>query len=156
MALYIAQTDLESALSPQTVLALFDDTNTGVVSSVALAAVLTRACANVDSFLARTFTGPFPIQGTPPALVVEAAIEFAKAFAFERHPDYVRTFGQNYNAASQYERALALMERVADALQQLPDWAANIKPKNVGAIVYSAGPRMIVDSPDGTSNGGDF
>ena len=154
---YIAQSDLENALSPQTVAALYDDQNVGSAYAPAITAVLTRASTMVDSYLARVFQGPFPVPQLPvPQAIVDATLEFAIVMSFERHPDYVRTFGEEQRSGSRWKRAIDLMERICDGLQEIPDWNLQPKAGNIGGVIYSAGPRTIVDNTDGTSNTGDF
>lgn len=154
---YITQADLEGALSPATVLALFNDQDQGVVYAPALLLVLTRASAEVDSYLARNFKGPFPVPQTPvPAVIKNCAIEFAIAYSFERHPEYVHTYGEQYRGTTRYKRACEMAERLATGLQETPDWVLQPRGGNVGGIIYSAGPRTIIDGPNGESNGGDF
>lgn len=155
--LYVTQEDLENALSPPTVTALFDDAGLGVPSVGALTGVLERASRRVDSYLARVYVGPFPVTQTPvPMVIKDAALEFAIAFSFERHPEYVHTYGETYRGASRYKRACEMMDRLCQGQQEIPDWVLQPKPRNVGGIITSAGPRTIINSPDGTNNGGDF
>lgn len=156
MATYLNQTDLENAINVQTVLAIFDDAGTGTINQVALTDCLSRASAMVDSYLARVYRGPFPITQTPfPAMIKIAAIDFAVAYAFERHPEYVRSYGEE-KRQERWARARDMMERICDGLQEMPDYTAQPKQANLGGIVYSAGPRTIIDNFDGTANGGDF
>lgn len=154
---YITQADLEGALSPATVLALFNDGDLGVVSTTSLLSVLVRASTEVDSYLARVYKGPFPVTQVPvPAIIKNCTIEFAIAFSFERHPEYVQTYGEQYRGTTRYKRACEMAERLATGLQETPDWVLSPKGQNVGGIIYANGPRTIIDSPNGTSNGGDF
>lgn len=154
---YITKADLEAALSPATVLALFNDEDQGTVYMPALLTLLQRASNEVDSYLARSFKGPFPVAQSPvPAIIKNCTIEFAIAFSFERHPEYVHTFGEQYRGSTRYARACAMAERLATGLQETPDWVLYPKGTNVGGIIVNSGPRTIVDSPDGTYNGGDF
>lgn len=154
---YISQADLEAALSPATVLGLFNDQDQGVVHAPSLLLVLTRASAEVDSYLARVFKGPFPIAQTPvPAVVKNCALEFAIAYSFERHPEYVHTYGEQYRGTTRYKRACEMAERLATGLQETPDWVLSPRGGNVGGIIYSDGPRTIIDGPNGEYNGGDF
>lgn len=154
---YATQADLENQLSPATVLALFNDQDTGAVHAPAMDAVLTRASSWVDSFLARVYRGPFPVTQSPvPAAIKDATIEFAIAFAFERHPEYVHTFGEAYRSTARFKRACDMMERICNGLQEIPDWLLQPKSLNIGGVITVSGPRTIIDNPDGTNNGGDF
>ena len=51
MSKYIDQADLEAAISPQTLAELYNDLNTGVLNTVALALNIDRAEGEVDSRL---------------------------------------------------------------------------------------------------------
>lgn len=156
-AFYITQEDLEAQLSPTTVMRLFDDENTGTANASAINRVLSRACSWVDSFLARVYRGPFPVPQRPvPQVIIDCALEFAIAFSFERHPEYVATYGESYRADSRFERACAMAERLCNGLQEIPDWVLQPKAGNIGGIVMDNAQRVILDSPDGTRNNGDF
>jgi len=154
---YVTQEDLEQALSPATVLALYNDLNNDSVNPTALEGVLIRATTWVDSYLATQYLGPFPVPQTPvPMMIKMAALEFAIAFSFERHPEYVLTYGESFRATARFKRACEIMERIISSQQQIPDWALQPKGKNVGGIINSTGPRTIIDGPNGENNGGDF
>ena len=155
--LYATQQDLEWNLSPSTVQALFDDNREGQVSSEAIIGVLVRARDWVDSFLARVYLGPFPVIQTPvPGSIKNCTVEFAIAFAFERHPEYVHTYGEAYRSITRFKRACEMAERLCNGMQEIPDWILQPKPRNIGGIITYSGPRTIVDNPDGSRNGGDF
>jgi hypothetical protein len=156
VAFYIAQSDLENATSPQTVLACFDD-GSGQINQNALNSVLARACGQVDSYLARVFKPPFPVVQAPaPQMIQTAATDFAVAYMFERHPEYVKTYSEK--RAELWKRASAMMERICDGLQELPDYTAQPKQRNIGGPIYTPAyePRTIIDARDGTYQGGDF
>ncbi len=154
---YASQEDLEHQLSPTTVRALFDDQNSGQAYVAAVNAVLQRASDMVDSYLARVYKGPFPVAQTPvPSAIRAATLEFAIAYSFERHPEYVHTYGEEYRSTTREKRAIAMMERIANGLQEIPDWTLQPKQLNIGGIITFSGPRTIIDNPDGTPNGGDF
>lgn len=155
--LYATQEDLESALSPSTVIALFEDTNNGHVDRKAIVAVLNRASRMVDSHLARVYRGPFPVSQVPvPEIIKAVTIEYAMAFSFERHPEYVHTYGEEYRSKSKFERAESMAERLVTGQLEIPDWTLQPKGGNIGGIILSDGPRTIIDGIDGSSNGGDF
>lgn len=136
---------------------LFDDDGNGVINQTALTAVLDRASRHIDSYLARVFVGPFPVTQAPvPAAIKLATLEFAIAYSFERHPEYIHTYGEHYRAKSRYDRAVEMIEKICTSQQEIPDWALQPKGRNVGGIIVDAGPRTIIDGVDGTYNGGDF
>ena len=150
MALYITQADLEGFIGPTVVAAIFDDDNSGAVSQTALTEILTLACFRVDAKIARVYSGPFPLT-TVPQMVKHAALLFAKALSYERSTEYVRQYGD-----APMKAAKEFIEEVCEARAYLTDNAGQPVPLNVGGIVTNSGPRVLVDSPDGTSNGGDF
>lgn len=155
--LYVTIEDLEAALSRSTVVALFDDEGNGTPNEKTITATLARASRTVDSYLARVYLGPFPVTQKPvPEQIKNAALEFAISFSFERHPEYVHTYGEQYRAGSRYKRATEIMDRLCQGQQEIPDWTLQPKPRNVGGIIYAAGPRTIIDGPNGEYNGGDF
>jgi len=154
---YATQEDLEHQLSPATVQNLFDDQNMGSVYTPALDAVLLRASSWVDSFLARVYRGPFPVTQSPvPQAIKDACLEFAISFSFERHPEYVQTYGETYRSTVRFKRACEMMERICNGMQEIPDWTLQPKQLNIGGIITVSGPRTIIDNPDGSSNSGDF
>lgn len=150
----VTQADLENALSPQTVLALFDDNNDGTADPAPIAAVCARATARADSWLAGVYDGPFPLTGTLPAMYTELALEYAVAFSFERHPEYVRSFGE-VPRAERWKRADEMGMRLQAAVLRMPDHSQKV-PANVGTPAYDGASRIYVDSVDGTKNSGDF
>lgn len=153
---YVTATDLRAALSPSTYLAIFDDDNDGTANADVVALVLQRAHAEVISHLPRAFRGaPGDIPADLRPLLQSAELDFAMAFSFERHPEYVRSFGEGQRL-SFYKRGRDTMERVATGAQWPTSDTTTLAPRTVGGIVYDHGPRVLTDSPDGTSNGGDF
>lgn len=151
MGTYIEQINLERALSPATVLAIFDDDPpTGRVNQEAIAEIIERAEAEVDSWLVGIYDLPIPAPYD--RLLKVAAIDFAVAFSFERHPEYVKTFGEE-KRAERWKRGSDRMMRIRDGLQRLPDQPSpDTAPKNSGAVVYDHGDRTMVDNSDGTVN----
>lgn len=157
VAPYATREDLEAAISAGTVAALFNNVQTNAVDTAALLKVLTRASARVDGWLATVFLGPFPVEQTPvPAIIVDAALEFAIAFSFMRHPEYVQTYGEEYRAQTRLASANEMMERITSGEIRLPDWVLQPKGQNVGGYVVDGGHRIISTDPDGTENSGDF
>lgn len=129
---YISQGDLESALSADTVLRLYDDGD-GQVDTLALDFQIDSAEAEVDSWILGNYDEPLLVQAD--RLVKRAAVLFLIHLSFDRHPEYVRTFGEDKRHEGAYERATALMERIAKAIQRLPDQPG--PPANVGGDVSS-------------------
>jgi hypothetical protein len=154
---YLVQLDLETALSRPTVAAIFTDPDgDGSLDQFAIEDVINRAEGEVDSFLIPVIDITSPNLNRFDRLLKLAAVEFAVCFSFERHPEYVKTFGEDPRSTSRYQRAVKRMERIQSAVQELPDQNGAVRPANVGAIIYDSGPRMICDSPDGTQNSDGF
>lgn len=154
--LYVTPADLKFAINQQTLAACFDD-GSGGVDTAALLFVLRRATDRCRGFLPRAYLAS-PAgspAGVVPAGVRNAAIEYAVCFAHERHPEFVRAFPQD-----EHERRLAradrLMEKIATGAEYLADSPPAALPATVGGLVYDSGERVVVDSPDGTRNRGDW
>ena len=86
-----------------------------------------------------------------PELIRMSSMLWGKALAFERHPEYVKTFGDGPRKAAE-----AFLDRLIAARSYLADALSMTKPNNVGGVVYNRGPRMTLDNTDGTPNSGDF
>jgi len=160
---YLTSADLIARINPTTFVAIFDDANTNDpddVNDVSVLAVIHEAEAEVDSYLITQYPMPLPalVGGAIDRLVKLAALDFAQALAWRRHPEYVRSFGESHRADDLEVRARARMLRIQEAIQQLPDQAElnGQRPRNVGGLVFDDGPRTIIPWPDGTDNGGDF
>lgn len=142
MGTYIDATALETALTPATYLELFCDTpNSSTVNTTAVNQVIDRAEGLVDSYLLGFYS--YPLDPATDRLIVSAALMFAQALAFMRHPEYVRTYGE-VGRVELYKEAHAMMLRIQAAKQRLPDVGQVQTPKNVGAIYTTPGPVLIV------------
>ena len=156
MGKYIDQTALELRLSPQTVAAIYTDGNTGEINTAAISAIIDDAEGEVDSYLIG-YAGPYPLTDPVDRLVALCALDFAIAFSFRRDPAYVRQFGDDPRSYGTYTRAKERMSRIQSATQKLPDQPApGTAPLNVGGVVVSCGPRLMVASSDGRQNGDGF
>jgi hypothetical protein len=155
MGKYINQVDLENALSAPTVKKIFTDPLSTTLNTAAIADVIDRAEGEVDSFLITVIDINSPNLNRFDRLLRQAAIDFAKVFAFERHPEYEKTVGEDPRGSSLYKRAKDRMERIQSAVQELPDQPA-VRPTNTGAVIHATGPRMMIDGLDGTRNGDGF
>lgn len=152
MAAYFGQANLENFLGTATVLALFDDNNTGVVNTTALNDIAAQASARLDGKLARVYSGPFPIAQTPlPENIVHAALLYGKYFAYQRRPEYVKQYGDR-----PLKEANEFAQELCEATELMADYLGQPLPQNVGTIVNNAGPRLIIDGTDGSYSGGDF
>ncbi len=160
MGYFNTQDDLESALNPATFVQIFDDGNNGFVEedNPGVQLVLMRAHAEVLSYLPRIYgTMPAELPDTVSILLKSAELDYATALSYERHPEYVRSFGEEKRSA-RWQRAEKKMERIAIAIQRIApnDTPPETAPRNVGGVVYNRGATMICDGSDGSFRGGDF
>jgi len=149
---YWDQTALEQLIGKQTVLACFDDNNVGAPDPGSLQAVQTLSDRDVDAALATEFEGlTFPLED-PPNLVVHASLLFGRAYTYERRPEYVKRYG-----TSAMDAARAYLEQLISGRKYLTDALGITEtPADVGGAVVDNANRIFVDSPDGTSNAGDY
>lgn len=148
---YWDQSQLEQFIGKATVLACFDDNNVGYADPGAIAIVQMLSDAKVDGALATEYETSYPIQA-PPALVVKCSLFWAKYFAYQRRPEYVKVYGKEPfdTAKSETDQLVNAREYLTDAL------GIQQKPSNVGGVFIDNGPRIYVDSADGTRNSGDY
>lgn len=144
MGTYINAADLETALTPRTYVEMFAPAADDTVDTTAVDQVIRRAEALVDSYLLGFYT--YPLDPATDRLIEHAALLFATALSFMRHPEYVRTYGE-VGKVSEYQEAHALMLRVQAAKQRLPDVAPTNPPKNLGGIVTDPGTILIGNCP---------
>jgi phage gp36-like protein len=134
---YIDQSDLEAALSTQTIAQIFAHPVTGAVDPIAVELIIDNAEAEVDSFLLGYIE--MPLKAPYDRLVRLCALDFATVFAFRRNPEYVRTFGEDVRAWPLYAQAVDRMRRIQASAQRLSDneGAGGAKPATVGGSVSS-------------------
>jgi phage gp36-like protein len=137
---YIDAGELQTALGPDKYIELFAPPETNVVNATAIAQVIRRAEALVDSYLLGFYT--YPLDPATDGLIEHAALLFAVALSYMRHPEYVRTYGE-VGKVSQYQEAHAMMMRIQAAKQRLPDVAQVSPPKNLGGVVSATGTVLI-------------
>lgn len=155
MGNYIQQSHLEGALSVATVIAACDDDRDGAADASVIAQIIENAEAEVDSFLFGYYTVPLP---APIDRIVKlAALDFAISFLFRRHPEYVRTFGNEPRSMRLYENAVARMKSIQAGAQALPDTSATVgRAKNIAKPMVNTEPRMSLPNSNGTGGTGDF
>jgi hypothetical protein len=157
MAIWLTQGDLENAITIATVAAIYDDSNSVALNTVAIASVIARAEGQVLSWLVAEL-GPAPFsdaltaQLAGDAMLKDAALQYAVIYSYDRDPAYVRQNGKE--RIDKMKSVVDLMERILDARQRPP--AVPTPPANVGGVVVDNATRLYVDSPDGTSNAGDY
>lgn len=151
---YITQAELAYALSGTSFAAIFDQDNDGIADGPVVDAVIARASAMVDAWIAPVYSGPFPIVQSPvPAMIRELTIAYALAIAYERRPDVTRTLqGSTDNDTARWKRADDMGQRLQSAVLRIPDLTSQPKPANVTrSVVYVDEHRRMTDD-----NGGDF
>ena len=152
--IWLEQTDLANVMSVATFSAIFDDATTGVTNLDIVASVIERAEQEVLSWLVAEY-GPAieKAVGLGSDLFLKGcAVEFALAYAFDRYPEYVRANGKE--SVDRHNRAEERMGRVLQSRQR--PTSLPILPANVGGAVVDNGPRIAIDSANGTSNMGDY
>lgn len=152
---YLSQDEFALRLGLETMIALFDDTNTRVPSTGAIAAVLQAASRRTTSVLATEYRGimPFPVSAIP-EMATELTYEYAMALAWPRNPDYLKALG--IKLSDVLDRAEKLASDLRLAVKRMVD-ATPANPANVGGAVLSGNAKspMLKDKffLDGT---GDF
>lgn len=160
---YVTDDELRAALGLETYINLFDDKGqynreTEVMPDAMQAAVdlvILRADARVNAWMPPNYKGTLPFPAPIPELVREMALMYAEALAWKRNPDYLNSMKMTPAVAELLKAADQLGLQVQQATLRLYD-AEVPTPANVGGVVYNSGPHVIIDSPDGTSNRGDF
>lgn len=158
MGAYIQRADLERALGPAQVKRLYDDRNLGVPDESALNQTIDLAEAEVHSYLMRAYPRlTLPVVQSPASNMLKAAaLAFAVPMSFMRHPESVKTFGDNPRGAQALTSAHEFMERLCTGKQFLADVQVQPVPSTVGGIICSSGQRTMIDSADGSSNNTGF
>jgi hypothetical protein len=151
----LQQRDVENALSQNTIAALFTDPGSGTINTEAINDCIDRAEGEVASWLIGDININDPKFANTDRLLRQCAIDFFKVFAFERHPEYVKTFGEDPRGSSLYKRAQQRMERIQASLQKLPD-QPNVKPVNSGGIITDDSVRTCITDAQGNMNGDGF
>lgn len=148
---YWSQDDLEGIMGVATVLACFDDTNTGVVSATALLRVQKSSDAKIEGRLATEFgASNFPLS-SPPEQVIHASLLFGVALSYRRRPEYVKLYGTK--PMDEAEAALSDLVQAREFMTEVLGIAS--QGANAGGLLYSHGPRMTVDR-NGHGTTGDF
>lgn len=167
---WVTAKQLRLALGPVTYMAIFDDGRSKDVvvvdASDQVLQVLAESAADVASYLPALYTreqSPAQVPGSTSWLLTGAQLMYAKCLAWQRHPEYVKTYGAQPGGKleTQYREK---MERIQSSIQQVApgDGTATSgadpvpDPPNVGGVVRADDDRIIISDPDGTSNLGDF
>ena len=151
--------ELRTALGANTYDAIFDDSNQGSVpdTSAAVQQVLSRAHARVVSRLGVMYRQiPDGTDNEISQLLKDAELGYAEALAYERHPEYVRQYGEADKVLAKMKRADSTMQLLQEAVLRIVDVPPEPKPRNVGGIVVDDQQRVFLTGSDGTRNSGDF
>lgn len=150
----LVQADLENRLNAATVLSLFDD-GTGTVNQTAITAVISDGEQEMMSWLVNEngslTTAPNDLANDP--FYKACALDFAIAFAVERHPEQARVAGLG-TKESYFARATKRAERVQQGRQRATDMVE--PPRNVGGPVVDTSVRMYIPNANLSTNSGDF
>lgn len=154
MGKWITKKDLELAISPNSVRAIYDDDGDGKADDVAVDAVIDRAEGMAESFVIQENGEEIPpavldprsvqpgVVGRPvDRLFKNLCLQFAIVYSFQRHSEYAKTYGKQLEKWD--EQAVALGRRIQQATQVLPDTAKASPPKNVGIVAINQGPTML-------------
>jgi hypothetical protein len=157
----ITAADLRNALSTPTYMALFDDEQCGsyieVDASAPVLLTLRRAHIRCISWLGTNYTKiPASTDSYVSDLLVDAELNYAIGIAFDRHPEYVRAYGEEPKRRAAFDQAELTMTRIQEATLKMVDSPTMEEPLNVGGLVVDNGQRMFLRAADGTNNGGDF
>jgi hypothetical protein len=154
---YISAQELRLSLGPVTYMAIFDDDRTKNVAIVdasdQVALALSDSFAIVASFMPSIYDA-LPVEGdTSPVLLRAAQLLFAKYWSYQRHPEYVKTYGAE-PGGKLWTLGVELMKRIQAAEQQIPstDNPPQQYTGNDGGIVYDDSPKISVPSEVATRN----
>lgn len=153
---YLDSDQLVTRLNPTTFIAIYDDNKSNNVNGVnddAVQQAIDGAEGEVDSYLVAIdlIPLPVPVRENVDRLVRVAALDYAEALSFLRHPELPRTFGENEKAKGLWSRAEKRMERVRKAIQELPDvTSTGALPSNTGGFVQTSDP----EDPTGADSDG--
>ena len=156
--IWLDREQLEEATSVEAVKACCNDDSIGGPANQSIVLrVIRRAEARTLSWLAEFGPPPFDAatlqQLAGDELLASAALEYAVAYMFDRHPEYARSV-RNEDPAARVKSADTQMERILEARQRPPTVAK--KAANVGGVNVDNANRLVTDSPNGTSNAGDY
>lgn len=157
----ITAADLRNALSVPTYMALLDDEQCGsyieVDASAVVALLLRRAHIRCVSWLGANYSKiPASTDNDVSDLLIDAELNYAMGMAFDRHPEYVRAYGEEPKRKAAYDQAELTMMRIQEAVLKMVDSPSMAEPLNVGGLVVDGGQRVFLIGSDGTNNGGDF
>lgn len=155
---------LRLALGPTTYMAIYDDAKTKdqtfalVDNSDQVKQALALSASEVASYLPSLWPDlPPQLPSSASQLLADAQLMYAKLLAYQRHPEYVKTYDAGPGGKLE-ERFRAKMARIQSGIQQIvtADAPAAEDPAIVGGSFKDDGKRMLCTDPDGTDNFGDW
>lgn len=149
----IDKSDLIGALSEPTVITIYDDDRDGVADETQIEFNIGRAEAQVWSWLVGHYA--LGTEATTDKLLKACALDYLVAYSFERHPEYVRSYGEA-SRSDRWKRAEDTLARIKAGIQRPVSVEVVQRSKTVGGVIYDKGTRMFIDGPDGAKNSGDF
>lgn len=158
----VSAVELRLALTSTTFMAIFDDGKSKdpavVEVSDQVSLILELSWAQCSSFLPPIYqSDPAELPDRVSTLLKLAQLTFGRALSYQRHPEYVKTFGAE-PGGKLWTIAENIMKNIQAGVQRIPpkDAPPDPTPYNVAGPVADDGKRMIVTSPDGTDNMGDW
>lgn len=161
LAPLITGEDLRIALSKATFLALYDDEQTGDMETIETSAevgqTLRRAHIRTVAWLGNNYNKvPLVTDTDVSELLKDAELNYAIGISYDRHPEYVRQYGEDVKRKAAYDQAELCMQRVQEAVLRLVDSPSMAEPENVGAVIVDSGQRTFLGTTNGVVNSGDF
>jgi len=157
----ITAAQLRASLTPEVYLAIFDDDRTGDIDSVDVSdgvlEVLNDAHALTISSLGPLYARlPTSSDAKVSILLKAAEKQWARAFAFERRPEFEHEYGYGGEKSKAESRAKRILDEIRADLMQIVDAPPEPQPRNVGGIIRRRVQRVFLDGPNGERNSGDF
>ena len=144
--------DLQARLSAETVRQIFDDDTNGAPDALNITRLQEDSDSYVKGFLRPIYDlDEIDALPSPPNELKRLSLDVAEWMACRRWPEYIRG---EWKEKRDYTRA-ELMDLRSGTVRL--DVMGSPEPAgNEGGLVTDSGPRTILDSADGTYNGGDF
>lgn len=151
------QGDAEARWSRTTVQRLFDDDQDDVADAAIVLEFIKEASAEAYGWLEPTYTLAMPLDSSQrvPRLLKRLALLYFGAMAFDRHPEYVKKYGEDPRAKGLHDKAEKLGLQLQSATKLLVEVDAP-RPGNVGGPLLDGGPSLLIDPSTGRYTGGDW
>lgn len=144
--------DLVDLIGEEVFMALFDDQGTQslitVKASTQVALIMESAHAYVNSWLVNLGQLPPDNTATVSKLIRHVELRVAQCFAYQRRPEYVRTYGA-FPGGPMWTGITEMLDRIQSGVQRIPqtDQAPEFpQPNQGGRGPEQDGPKALVDS----------